>query len=540
MASPRPPRSGLRVDKALGAAEGSSARAPGLARAVPRRGGGTRVKGIILAGGSGTRLYPLTRVVSKQLLPVYDKPMIYYPLSTLMLAGIRDILVISTPPGPAPLPRAARDRAAVGPAASSTRSSRAPRAWRRRSSSAGASWGRTGGAGARRQHLPRARAARASQGRGRAAPTGATVFAYYVRDPERYGVVELGRRRIARSRSRRSRRSRSSNYAVTGLYFYDNRVLDIAASLEALGARRAGDHRREPRLPRRGQTARRGARARLRLARHRHARVAPERLDLHRDRRAAAGAQGRLPRGDRLPHGLHRPRRSSARWRSRCARTTTGSTCSTSSRTAGRSDEGRSHRAARGADHRAAGARRLPRLLLRVLPGRRATPRPASTGAVRSGQPLALGAGARCAGCTSRSRGRRGSWSRCSRGSVFDVAVDVRRGSPTFGRWVGVELLGERRCQLWIPPGFAHGFCVLSDSADFFYKCTELYAPEAERGIAWNDPDDRHPLAPVRATALEQGPRWHRRSRLPGASGVRAVGGVSGGPDKPRPGRRPA
>ena len=74
------------------------------------------------------------------------------------------------------------------------------------------------------------------------------------------------------------------------------------------------------------------------------------------------------------------------------------------------------------------------------------------------------------------------------RGRVFDVAVDVRTGSPRFGRWVGVELAEEPLCQLWIPPGFAHGFCVLSESADFFYRCTELYAPAAERAIAWNDP----------------------------------------------------
>jgi dTDP-4-dehydrorhamnose 3,5-epimerase len=74
------------------------------------------------------------------------------------------------------------------------------------------------------------------------------------------------------------------------------------------------------------------------------------------------------------------------------------------------------------------------------------------------------------------------------RGSVFDVAVDVRRGSPRFGKWVGIELSESQPRQLWIPPGFAHGFCVLSDSADFFYKCTELYSPDAERGIAWDDP----------------------------------------------------
>lgn len=73
-------------------------------------------------------------------------------------------------------------------------------------------------------------------------------------------------------------------------------------------------------------------------------------------------------------------------------------------------------------------------------------------------------------------------------GAVFDVAVDIRVGSPTFGQWVGYELTEENHRQLWIPPGFAHGFCVLSEAVDFIYKCTELYHPEDEMGIAWNDP----------------------------------------------------
>ena len=75
-----------------------------------------------------------------------------------------------------------------------------------------------------------------------------------------------------------------------------------------------------------------------------------------------------------------------------------------------------------------------------------------------------------------------------TRGTVFDVAVDVRRGSPTFGKWIGVELSGEAPRQMWIPPGFAHGFCVTSESADFWYKCTTPYAPEAECAIRWDDP----------------------------------------------------
>jgi dTDP-4-dehydrorhamnose 3,5-epimerase len=91
---------------------------------------------------------------------------------------------------------------------------------------------------------------------------------------------------------------------------------------------------------------------------------------------------------------------------------------------------------------------------------------------------------------------------RVTQGSVFDVAVDLRRGSPSFGRWVGVELSGSNHKQLWLPPGMAHGFLVTSDSADFLYKTTAYYAPEAERAVRWDDPAigiewpalDREPL----------------------------------------------
>lgn len=86
-------------------------------------------------------------------------------------------------------------------------------------------------------------------------------------------------------------------------------------------------------------------------------------------------------------------------------------------------------------------------------------------------------------------------------GAVYDVAVDVRKGSPTFGKWVAVELSSDNRRQLWIPPGFAHGFCVLSESADFHYKCTTLYSPETERSVLWSDPDLAIPW-PVREPVL--------------------------------------
>jgi dTDP-4-dehydrorhamnose 3,5-epimerase len=103
-------------------------------------------------------------------------------------------------------------------------------------------------------------------------------------------------------------------------------------------------------------------------------------------------------------------------------------------------------------------------------------------------------------------------------GAVFDVAVDVRVGSPAFGKWVGYELTAENKRQLWVPPGFAHGFCVLSDTADFVYKCTALYSPEHDRGVQWNDPEIgiawpiREPLLSKKDAAL---PRLNAAPVLP-------------------------
>ena len=430
------------------------------------------MKGIVLAGGSGTRLYPLTRVISKQLLPIYDKPMIYYPLTTLMLAGIRDILIISTPTDTPRFQELLGDGSQWGmrfrlrgaAEAGGARAGVHHRPRLRRRSRAAARWcSATTSFTATGSPTWCKRAAAQTDGRdgvrllGAAIPS-ATAWSsstrrarHQHRGEAEAAQVQLRRHRLVFLRSTRCSTSRKhlkpsprGELEITDVNAEYLRAAQLRVEVMGRGYAWLDTGTHESLMQ---------ASTFIQIIEQRQGlKVAcPEEI---------AYRMGFID-AEQLAELAH-PMRNNEYGRYLLALRDEKRDMNVKQTTLPGvlAIEPRIFRDERGS---------FSEMFSRAALSRRAASPPTfvQDNFSRSRRGMLRG-------LHFQEPNAQGKLVQVTRGAVFDVAVDVRRGSPSFGRWMGLELDGETLTQLWIPPGFAHGFCVLSDEAEFVYKCTAL------------------------------------------------------------------
>jgi glucose-1-phosphate thymidylyltransferase len=452
------------------------------------------MKGIILAGGSGTRLYPLTKAISKQIMPIYDKPMIYYPLSTLMLAGIREVLIISTPRDLPVFEELLGDGSQLGMNIEYA-VQEAPNGLAEAFIIGADFVGNDAVAlvlgdnifyGQSFSKVLRQTAERTENEKG------ATIFGYYVRDPREYGVVEFDENGLAKSIEEKPQNPKS-NYAVPGLYFYDNDVIQIAKTikpsargeLEITAVNNAYLDRGDLHV----ETLGRGF-AWLDTGNHDMLLAAADFVSTFQKRQGLyiscieeiAYKRGFIDKDQLLKlaeplmktdYGKYLTEVANGLWKGiTMGKITVTNDCN--------------------------GIEGLKVIEPQVFGDNRGyfmetynyndfKEAGIDCEFVQDNQSASKKGVLR--GLHFQINYPQDKLVRVIKGRVFDVAVDLREGSKTYGKWFGVELSEDNKKQFFIPKNFAHGFLVLSDYAEFCYKVTDFYHPNDEGGLMWNDPD---------------------------------------------------